>query len=166
MDNISLLEQWCKLDFCNIFYNSSRDGTKFNGINEQMNLYFIVIDSNNNVFGNFDSLNGGYNKNIFLFTLNNNNRCGTKKFKPKNNTDIYSYISNGKDNDCKYYKCSCSRNNSDWYGVNSLQENGGVLQYIQNIFEDVKPTDLTGYDCNEVFNFTPVRMIIIKMKMN
>ena len=49
-------------------------------------LYFIIIDSNDNVFGHYhssviDKINNWiYDSNIFIFTLNSNGRCEIKKF--------------------------------------------------------------------------------------
>ena len=55
-----------------------------NKIMNNNQLYFIVIDSNDNVFGHYHSSvidQHGYNyySNKFIFTLNNNGRCGIKK---------------------------------------------------------------------------------------
>ena len=65
-------------------------------------LYFIVIDSNNNVFGhyhpgfvghfNVEGYDGDHDDGIFLFTLNSNGRCGVKKY---DNNFIYSRRSRG-----------------------------------------------------------------------
>ena len=49
-------------------------------------LYFITIDSNNNVFVHYhNGIIGGfeteiYDKSIFMFSLNSNGRCEIKKF--------------------------------------------------------------------------------------
>ena len=69
-------------------------------------LYFIIIDSNDNVFGHYhpgviDKIGyNDYDSNMFIFTLNNNGRCGIKKFDSKDG-NAHTYI----DNDNNYYFC-------------------------------------------------------------
>ena len=48
-------------------------------------LYFIVIDSDNNVFGHYhnsiiDKIGDNYDPNIFMFTLYSNGRNEAKKY--------------------------------------------------------------------------------------
>ena len=62
-------------------------------------LYFIVIDSDDNVFGHYH--NGIIDKivipisdkSIFMFTLNSNGRCEIKKFENKERY-VFSFIFN------------------------------------------------------------------------
>ena len=86
-------------------------------------LYFIIIDSNDNVFGHYHSGiidkidNWIYDSNIFIFTLNNNGRCEIKKFNSKDGDD-YTCIYNDNDYcDCchSYYICQIDTNKSFIY---------------------------------------------------
>ena len=96
----------------NVLYDSDIDGKDSsifrNKIMNHNQLYFIIIDSNDNVFGHYHSsvinkINSRiHDSNIFIFTLNNNGRCGIKKFKLKSNEyehSVYIY------NDNRFYFC-------------------------------------------------------------
>ena len=89
--NIAKLEEWSGKKYDLRLYDSDRDEKDYNEFNSeilyQTNLYFIVIDSENNVFGHYhpreinDCIN--LDDNTFLFTLYSNERCGVKKFDVK-----------------------------------------------------------------------------------
>ena len=115
-NNLKTLETWSEHQVNNVLYDSDIDGKDSsifrNKIMNHNQLYFIIIDSNNNVFGHYHSgiinkidSSDIYDSNIFIFTLNNNGRCKIKKFnniKHKmstyihNNNDYYFYLSNVK----------------------------------------------------------------------
>ena len=119
-------------------------------------LYFIVIDSKNNVFGHYhpsvidkiDSYN--YDSNIFIFTLNSNGRCGIKKFNNKNGkafTRIYN-------DDDYYYYCY-------GYYIYQIDTNNSFIDYdIENYYSGIEKTTLTG----NTGYFTTKRIIVIQMK--
>ena len=80
VNNIPILEEWSGLKFNEVLYDSEKDGKSSeifrNKVVNYSHLYFIVIDSNNNVFGHYH--NGIinrighriYDKSIFMFSLN------------------------------------------------------------------------------------------------
>ena len=121
-------------------------------------LYFIIIDSNNNVFGHYhpsviNKINSGiYDSNIFIFTLNNNGRSGIKKFNNKDGITFTGIYNNSNNYECYgYYRiCQIDTNNSFIYS------------YIENYYSGIEKTTLTGNyypDC-----FTTKRIIVIQMK--
>ena len=120
-------------------------------------LYFIVIDSNNNVFGHYHSSvinkidSDIYDSNMFIFTLNNNGRCEIKKFDNKNGN---TYTCIYKDND--YYECY-------GYYINKIDTNDSFIDSsIENCYSGIEKTTLTGnYNPNY---FTTKRIIVIQMK--
>ena len=120
-------------------------------------LYFIIIDSKNNVFGHYHSSvideigNNIYDSNIFIFTLNSNGRCEIKKFNNKNVNNAFTYI----DNDNNYY---C--NGYDIYQIDT--NNSFINSDIENYYSGIEKTILTGnYYPNY---FTTKRIIVIQMK--
>ena len=109
VNNIPKLEEWSGKKYSSVLYDSDIDGKDSsifrNKILNHNQLYFIAIDSNDNVFGHYhpgviDEIDTWiHDKNIFIFTLNSNGRSGVKKFNRKNvNTWTYIY-----DNDYYYY---------------------------------------------------------------
>ena len=147
----------------NVLYDSDIDGKDSsifrNKIINHNQLYFIIIDSNDNVFGHYHS--GVINKidsriydsNIFMFTLNNNGRCGIKKFDNKGGDDAYTYIYNS-DN---YYYCY------DGYDICQIDTNNSfIFDYIENYFSGIEKTILTGNYFPDYF--TTKRIIVIQMK--
>ena len=91
--NIPELENWSGLKYKQILYDSDVDGKsseKFkNKIINHSHLYFIVIDSNYNVFGHYhnsivDEIGSWFKDDkSFMFTLNSNGRNGVEKFERK-----------------------------------------------------------------------------------
>ena len=120
-------------------------------------LYFIVIDSNDNVFGHYhpgviDKIGDNDNSNIFIFTLNNNGRCGIKKFNNKNGkTGTWIWNSDN------YYNCYCG------YDIYQIDTNNSYIDSsIENYYSGIENTTLTGnYNPN---HFTTKRIIVIQMK--
>ena len=121
-------------------------------------LYFIVIDSNDNVFGHYHpsvidkTYYKSYDSNIFIFTLNNNGRCGIKKFDNKGGNNAYTYIWNNN----SYYGCY-------GYYICQIDTNDSCISdSIENRFSGIEKTTLTGnYNPN---HFTTKRIIVIQMK--
>ena len=96
-------------------------------------LYFIIIDSNNNVFGHYHSSvidkigSDIYDSNIFIFTLNNNGRSEIKKFDNKNgNASTYIY------NDYDYYACY------GYYIYKIDTNNSCINSYIEDYFSGIE----------------------------
>ena len=120
-------------------------------------LYFIIIDSNDNVFGHYhpsviNKIDSDiYDSNMFIFTLYNNGRCEIKKFDKKGG-NTYTRIYN--DND--YYACY-------GYDVYQIDTNYSYIDSsIENCYSGIEKTTLTGnYYPNK---FTIKRIIVIQMK--
>lgn len=117
-------------------------------------LYFIIIDSNDNVFGHYHSSvikkigSNIYDSNIFIFTLNNNGRSEIKKFNSKGG-NAYTRIYN--DND--YYDCG--------YAIYNIDTNSSYISsYIEFYYSGIEKTTLTG----NTNDFTTKRIIVIQMK--
>ena len=93
IDYVTLLKEWSIFEFNQVLYDSDKnDKTNEifrNQIINHSHLYFIIIDSNNNVFGHYHNgiidIVGMYifDQNIFMFSLNSNGRIGIKKFERK-----------------------------------------------------------------------------------
>ena len=145
----------------NILYDSDIDGKNSSIFRDKIinhnQLYFITIDSNNNVFGHYhsgiiDKIDSSiYDSNIFIFTLNSNGRSGVKKFDyqyEKAYTHIY------KNNN--YYFC-------DIYGIYQIDTNSSyIYSSIEDRYSGIEKTTLTGnYNPN---HFTTKRIIVIQMK--
>ena len=118
-------------------------------------LYFIIIDSNDNVFGHYHSSiinkidSYIHDSNIFIFTLNSNGRSEIKKFDSK-----YGDASTRIYNDNDYYRCC--------YGYDIRQidtNNSGIYSSIEDYFSGIEDTTLTGN-----YSFTTKRIIVIQMK--
>lgn len=120
-------------------------------------LYFIIIDSKNNVFGHYhssviDKIDSCiYDSNMFMFTLNSNGRCGIKKFDNKGGNKTYTYIYNNNNYDC------CD------YVIHKIDTNDSyIYSSIENYFSGIEKTILTGnYNPDR---FTTKRIIVIQMK--
>ena len=194
INNIPILEEWCGYKYKEILYDSEIDGKSSEIFRDQIinhsHLYFIIIDSNDNVFGHYhnniidriaDYIN---DPNIFMFTLYSNGRNGIKKYERKRK--LYTFIYEGNDSEAKFYCCGNDENNYDGYGIFKIEDidekhenylccysyenakfedENGFIQNIQNNFKDIKPTDLTGNDCSKCLDviFNPKRLIVIEM---
>ena len=126
------LETWSGKKYSETLYDSDIDGKDSsifrNKIINHNQLYFIIIDSNDNVFGHYHSgvINKTgdyiYDSNMFIFTLNSNGRCGIKKFNNKYGNKAYTYIYNGND----YYYCG-----DNGYYIGQIDTNNSrIYSYI------------------------------------
>ena len=166
-ENICKLEEWSGKKFSSIIYDSERDGTDCSIFREkimnQSKLYFIVIDSNDNVFGHYhpgviDKIGNCSDNDIFLFTLNSNGRSGVQKFNNKGKkTSTYIW------NDDKYYSCGSSYDSNSYYCIDQTDTDCSFIigEYIVNSFEGIKTNTLTG-NCYPD-GFETVRIIVIQM---
>ena len=174
-NNIETLETWSGHQVNNVLYDSEKDdkdGTIFaNKILKHQHLYFIVIDSDDNVFGHYNegtiSKTGIYvrDEKSFMFTLNNNNRCGIKKFQLKSNEFEHSvYVCNNTGNDYSYYYCG--NGNSGYCAIGSIgQTNGSGICDMSKSYEGINRTDLIGRDPGtKSISFTTKRLIVLEMK--
>ncbi len=152
VNNIPILEKWCGLKFKEVLYDSEIDG-KSSSIfrNKTMNhshLYFIVIDSNDNVFGHYhdgiiDKMIEIKDNKIFMFTLNSNGRCGIMKFNNKKPEYVCTRIWNDK----YFYGCGyCG------YGVCEIDRACGIVNpNISEWFDVNNPTIFTGLGIQDCY---------------
>jgi hypothetical protein len=179
INNIPILEEWCGLKYKEIIYDSFKDGKLGkifrNKIMNHSHLYFIIIDSHDNVFGHFDSAvidkigedpsNSIYDSNIFMISLNSNGRNGIKKYE-RRRRNLFTYICNGNDPEIQFYCCGNDESVYDFYGIDKFEDNYGIITNIHNSFKGMNSTDITGNDCNKESGqtFNPKRLIIIEMQ--
>ena len=164
VNNIPKLEEWSGKKYSSVLYDSDIDGKDSsifrNKILNHNQLYFIAIDSNDNVFGHYhpgviDKIGNDICANIFIFTLNSNGRSGIKKFNRKDgNTFTCIWNSNN------YYNCGWSGYGYRIYQIDTNDSciNNGIVNY----FEGIEKTTLTE-NCLPN-HFTTKRVIIIEMK--
>ena len=138
VNNIPKLEEWSGKKYSSVLYDSDIDGKDSsifrNKILNHNQLYFIAIDSHDNVFGHYhpgviDKIypNCNDDNNIFIFTLNSNGRSGIKKFNGKNG-NIYTCIYNNND----YYSCYC-------HYICQIDTNSSCIsKYIVDYFDGIK----------------------------
>ena len=89
---------------------------------------------------------------MFIFTLNNNGRCGIKKFNNKCGNNAYTYIYN----DNNYYGCYV-------YGIRQIDTNNSFIpSSIGDYYSGIEKTILTGNYKPDYF--TTKRLIVIQMK--
>ena len=166
---ISTLENWCGLKYKQVLYDSDVDNKSSeifrNKIINHSHLYFIVIDSEDNVFGHYhnkmiDEI--GYDMNdddIFLFILNSNGRSSADNFKRKKNVCTHIY-------DKGFYYCGHIGYDTGYYSVVDIgTANSRVHEDLSHFFYIDEPEIFTGscysfgYD-----NFYKVeRIIVIEM---
>ena len=148
-------------------YDSDIDGqdsqTFRNKILNHQHLYFIVTDSDNNVFGHYhDSLinkidesdgacNGIYDSNFFMFSLHNKGDNIVKKFAGAGNCstcicpkDAFFFCRNGNG----YYIYSIGSNNS----------------YFQNISDAFNEASIKQFSSTSDNHFTVKRLVVMEMK--
>jgi hypothetical protein len=175
---VPLLKNWCGKEFDKIIYDSDKDVNKYdNGatlfakIKNKPNLYFIIIDSNENIFGFYVNKEitreiGKYNE-LFMFSLRSNEN-EPKKFPVipdykhsftirfwKLENDIISIQAGIREG----FPLSLSR-----YG----EHNSYIGNKIDRVFKDANKFYFTG----ETFFFMPgghipftlKRLIVIEMK--
>ena len=166
---IPTLEDWSGLKYGQVLYDSDVDGKSSeifkNKIINHSHLYFIVIDSDYNIFGHYhnkkiDKIGFDINDNdIFLFTLDSNGRNGVDKFKRKKTVCTHIY-------DNGFYYCGKIDYDAGYYSVVKIGEAiSRVHEDISHFFYVDDPEIFTGacysfgYD-----NFYKVeRLIVIEM---
>ena len=168
VNNITTLEEWSGLKYHKTLYDSEINGKSSKVFEKKIlnhsNYYFIVVDSNNNVFGHYYKANiysTGQNddeifEDSFMFTLNSNGRCGVKKFENTVNGDINTWIC---DDDCLY---ACNSYTVNEFDKNTSSFDSGISYYFN--IDDSKV--FTG-SCESKDNpvcFTPKRVIVVEMK--
>ena len=158
--NISKLEEWCGYQMNSVLYDSERDGKDGSTFRQKIlhhdKLYFIVIDSENNVFGHYhptliEQADTQYISNgIFIFTLNSNGRSEVRRY-TSTSEQTYTYI--WSDND--YYKCNYD------YMINSIgYKKSYISTSIRDTFNNITINTLTG----QPNYFITTRIVIIQMK--
>ena len=135
-------------------------------IERHQNLYFIVIDSEDNVFGHFHGdvifeIDGNANRSMFLFTLNSNGRSGVNKFPPNAATNYYTSIYEKNNNN--FYDCNCNNFSNDvhyFYAVSKADHCSWIRGGVTGGFGGINRNTLIG-KCGF---FTTQRLIVIEMR--
>ena len=166
---IPKLEYWCGLKYGQVLYDSDFDGKSSeifkNKIINHSHLYFIVIDSDYNIFGHYhnkmiDKIGVDINDcDIFLFTLDSNGRSSTNNFKTKKTVCTHIY-------DNGFYYCGKVDYDTGYYSVNDIDKaNSRVHEDISHFFDVDDPVIFTGscYSFGYDNFYKPKRVIVIEM---
>ena len=167
--NIHKLEEWSGHSYDKVVYDSDIDGKEVEVFRSRVvnhqHLYFIVIDSDNNVFGHYhDSLldkltEFNYDSNMFMFTLCRNGVTETNKYNNKAQ-DIWTFTYGG----TYYYFCGRGALNKSSYGVGVVDNNVSSVKRANLIktFDEIKKDTLTGRTKGN--KFITRRLVVIEMK--
>ena len=169
MNNIKVLEKWSGKKYSTILYDSKRDGDSKpvfkDRIMNQSQLYFIVIDSSENVFGHYhpgiisDFVN--YDRNIFMFLLKSNGRYEPVKYTMKFTKSLFESLNTRLFGPAKsYYEC-CHENflgNFSCYEVSPSRGSTDIT--TDSIFSEMHIDEITG----RPFGFIPKRIFVFQMK--
>ena len=159
------LELWCGSKYGSVLYDSEVDGKKPEIFRKKVmghkQLYFLVVDDKENVFGHYHpSKISGYentiDSGIFVVTLNNNGRCGIKKFLTK------SYQGDNPFTHILYNPLSIQ---DDFYFCNFYEIHGIGLKtsgvfYVNDYLKGISCTTLTG----STDFFITTRVMVLEMK--
>ena len=170
-NNIDKLEEWSGKKYGSILFDSERDGNDSKifkqKIMNQCQLYFIVIDTEEIVFGHYHpgvidkTYYEVHDSKIFLFTINSNGRCGVIKFDSKRKDSFTCLYENENCYECGY---GDDDDGESSYSVTAIDVGGSsVYNEIVKQFKGVKKTTLTGHPWPHFF--TPKRLIVIQMLM-
>ena len=181
-DNIKVLEEWSGHKYKEIIFDSNNEKyiellpTFSSKILYHRHLYFIVIDSNDNVFGHYHDgeIDNGdkesseedddgcdcYDPHIFLFTLNSNGRSGVEKF-DKKYLRTYTNIQN----DYSFYHI-CNDDEGSCCYVSTIDTNDSCIYAddLKNSFKGITKDKLIGEaDCDE---FIVRKLVVLEMKLD
>ena len=143
VNNLKTLEQWCGFKFNDVLYDSDIDGKDrmqfLRKVVRQEHLYFIVIDSNNNVFGHYcNSLTDeSSNDKSFIFTLYIDgmplvNNIFNGKMSSGSTTIFKSY------NETGLFKCKIEGTGyKKYYKIGGFGNDEGVIINMNNSFNEV-----------------------------
>ena len=154
----------------NQYYDSDIDGKESPIFRDKIlyhqQLYFIVVDSNDNVFGSYNSANFNQtgsdlkNDNAFMFTLYSNGRCGIKKYKPKSSNQKICILNGSLFNSVIF----CNNGLNDYFEVYSIGNSNNSYLNCGSDFEEEVTKELIGVDSKSQTSFTTKRLIVIEMK--
>ena len=160
-DNIDMLEEWSGLEVGEVLYDSERDGKQSKTFRDKIlhhkQMYFIIIDSDGNVFGHYhstkiDKVNVDYyDRNIFMFTLNSNGRCEVRKF--EQNSRVYTYIYG----DEEFIFCGACL--GEYYINNFDKKESQINKSIMSSLKEINENTLTG-KCGK---FKLKRLVVLKI---
>ena len=171
LTNITTLEEWSILKYSEVLFDSVIDGkdlkTFRSRVENHKHLYFIVFDSNNNIFGHYQ----GFNINIvsecdpeelvFVFTLQVNKKNEAIKYNNKSKIAFPKYFVTEIYDDAFYF-----------FGKNYLLGANTVITIFGiNTKGGHLGTEIADFKTEEgeTFTsikgaFTPTRIIVIEMK--
>ena len=152
------LENWSGKEVDRVIYDSEIDGeesTIFRSrILNHKQVYMIVIDSDNNVFGYYScgtvvQNNVNYSSENFMFSLHSNGRCETKKFASSLLSYCYVYSNDN------YFFCG----GFEGFKIYKIGTKSVIPDNISDTFTDLDQKLLTGND-----SFIVKRVVVIQMK--
>ena len=166
INNINTLEKWCGKKYDKVLYDSdvdSKDIEIFHTmIMEHRHLYFIIIDSNYNIFGHYCS-NGMerinydiYDDDHFFFTLYSNERIGLMKYEHSIKKDNDNCMRLSED---YYYECGQKHN----LRIHSFIPNASEMKNINEIYDNIHSNEIIRSDIS-LIQFTTMRLVVIQMK--
>ena len=156
------LEQWCGKKYSQVIYNSDVDGKDSsafrNKILNHKQLYFFVIDDNDNIFGHYTDCTIDKTNTIisngkeFLFTVYSNGRIAPTKFANKQNNKTGTMIF-----DSKFYCCYWG------YVVYEIEKSNSLYHLdMEKNFDGAKKSIFMGG--KKANTFTPKKIIVMEMK--
>ena len=164
------LENWSGKEVDRVIYDSEIDGEESTIFRSRIlnhnYLYFIFVDSDNNVFGHYlpctinrfgykDSSKQLIDDNIFVFSLYSNGRCKTSRYL-SNNKGTFVYIYNNNN------YCFCGGGYFG-YRINEIGERSSSIDYgMSQCFKELNPCIFTGSCVPN--RFVTKRIIVIEMK--
>ena len=173
------LEEWSEKKFNTVLFDSDTDGEDYklfhSRILEHSSHYFIVIDTNGNVFGHYypsmidkiwDYEIEGTNddNNIFMFTLKNKENSGSKRFMHVGNHIVRTYMMNGGfwsvrgDHEDGYSNCNFGSSHRYRDDISNY-----VDVYINKSFGGATSATFTGGKEGENVHFASKRLIVVEM---
>ena len=169
LKNLPQMEVWSGKKVSRVLYDSEQDGKKGDVFRSKIegknHLYFIVIDSEKNVFGHYHNSSVGkvseekYDKDIFIFTLCSKGRRNVKKCNSIQKEKIYTTISEDDD----FFWCGSTYGG---FQINEIDTNGSWINNGISKYFDVKVSDIIGYKATVYgsSDFTVKRLLVIQMK--
>ena len=177
---MDVLKEWSGMEYNTVLFDSDTDGDDYklfhSKILKHSHLYFIVIDTEGNIFGHYhpsmidkiwkrDLEENNEDDNIFIFTLKNKENSVAQRFIQTGYSQVatctlewgFWSVSNHDYYDGVY--CNCNFGSANRYSYKENEISGFGLELFDGATPEVF-TNETGKDVE----FTPQRLIVIEMK--
>ena len=175
VNSIPKVEEWCGCKYNSVLYDSDVDSKEIKTFKErvmnQSHLYFIIVDSDNNVFGHYfpssltsDGFEGKiHDSKMFIISLNSFERCELSKYEGMDYHCDYMSISS----DDIYYEFYINESVQCSIEVHKIGSNDSVFSsmYIDTVAMSPLGLQTEFIGSNDIdARFTTKRIIVIKMK--